>query len=344
MNPDRSRRAAPKAGLVIVATALVLGAVLFAATRAPSPPPTDMAAAPTRPTGGQAPAPPTGDHVSEAPPSPGAKAPTPATDGKPGRPAPAVPTPSAMPAPAPTPPVRPEELPPDHPVVNADPSTQVSIQWLGHSCFYIHSPGGVTVVTDPFDPKATGLPAPSMGAHLITISADDPRHNNRQAIHAFQGETQTVVRGTEARQGDLQILPVSTYRDPAGGSREGRNTAYVIQAGPMRIVHLGDLGHTLNPAQVKALGAVDILMVPVGGDGLSPKDAVTVAKQVNPKIVIPMAYSTSSMSGADARLRPVDDFIAASPYARTEKEADVMILSKSELPASTEIYTLRYGR
>jgi L-ascorbate metabolism protein UlaG (beta-lactamase superfamily) len=40
----------------------------------------------------------------------------------------------------------------------------------------------------------------------------------------------------------------------------------------VRIAHLGDLGHVLNDAQLAAIGAVDVLLIPVGGtftiDGL----------------------------------------------------------------------------
>jgi L-ascorbate metabolism protein UlaG (beta-lactamase superfamily) len=214
----------------------------------------------------------------------------------------------------------------------------VGIQWLGYSCFYIDSPGGVAVVTDPFDPKATGLAAPTTGAHFITVSEETPQHNFAGAVHAFQGEQKEVLHGRPARRGDLQITPVPT------DSSAGGNVAYVIQAGALRIAHLGALDHPLSAAQVKSLGQVDVLMLPVGGGALSPKQAVAVTKALNPRIVLPMAYSTPGMSGPAARLPPLQDFISASPYAVTRKDEDVMMISKADLPQSTEIYTLKYGR
>lgn len=244
---------------------------------------------------------------------------------------------STQPFTPPKPRINPSDLPPDHPEISTDESTQVGIQWLGYSCFYIHSPGGVAVVTDPFDPKATGLRAPDTGAHLVTVSSATPQHSFVQAVHGFKDEATLkpldlkVLRGEGSQQGDTQIQAV-----PAGES-----TAYVIQSGALRIAHLGAIRQALTPAQLKSLGTVDILMIPVG-DGLSPKQAVEITKALKPLIVLPMAYSTSDMEGPASKLRPVEDFISASPYAVTRKDSDVMMISRSELPSSTEIYLLHH--
>ena len=233
--------------------------------------------------------------------------------------------------------VNPSDLPPDHPAITTDESNQVGIQWLGYSCFYVHSPGGVAVVTDPFDPKATGLRSPDTGAHLVTVSSPTPAHNFVQAVHSFKDEVTLkplelkVLQGEASRQGDTQIQPI-----PMGDS-----TAYVIESGPLRIAHLGSIRHPLTPAQIKALGAIDILMIPVG-EGLSPKQAVAITKAIKPMIVLPMAYSTRDMEGPAAKLRPVDDFISASPYAVTRKDSDVMMMSRADLPPDTEIYLLHH--
>jgi L-ascorbate metabolism protein UlaG (beta-lactamase superfamily) len=246
----------------------------------------------------------------------------------------------------PAPKINPGDLPPDHPPIDADEGAQVSIQWLGHACFYIYSPGGVAVVTDPFDPKATGLPAPSTGAHLITVSSDTPAHNDANQVHAFQDESgkplpKPVVQGTEAREKDVHIVPVPTV---GGATGSNRNYAYVIEAGPLRIAHLGAIGRPLDPAQAKAFGPIDILLVPVGGQGLSPKQAADVVQQLNPRIAIPMSYATPEMTGPEARLRPIADFVAACPFAVDRKEYDVMMFSRSSLPPKTEVWTLQYRR
>ena len=336
-SPEVPQRRSKHLMTIVAISAVILCVVIFAATRPTPAPQTDAhgvgettAAAP---------------HLNENTPAPEAKS-EPTANSPGNAPAPkksgAATTPPNVTAPAkvPSEKVNPSDLPAGHPVIATDTKSQVSLQWFGHSCFYIHSPGGKTVVTDPFDPKATGMDPAGTGAHLVTISTDDPKHDYVPAVRAFKGEELQVIHDGEKRLGDLHVKAVPLNRDSAGGSREGKTNAYVIEAGEIRIAHLGDVGGELNAAQLKALGPIDILLVPVGGDGLGPKEAVAVVRQVNPKIVIPMAYRMPD-AAPKAKLRSVDDFVAASPFARTEIASDIMLISKPELPESTEIYTLR---
>lgn len=334
-----------RAGLWVAGVGGVVALVLFLAMRSPAPPAGD---------GGNAPALVNGPAAANAPAASGTVAAN----------APAANTPGNTPAGGSPPPARPEvaggvpdkpftpekkpvdphDLPPDHPPIVADSTTQVSLQWLGHSCFYIHSPGGIAVVTDPFDPKATGLAKPDIGAHLVTVSANSPEHGFVEAAHPFREDTWKIVRGADADRGDTRVTAIPSYRDAAGGAQKGRNTIYLIQSGAMRIAHLGDLGHPLQPQQLKALGEVDILLLPVGGENLKPAEAVKVAQQIRPKLIIPMAYATTDMLDSGSRLKDVEAFIAASPFAVTRKDSDIILISKPDLPADTEVWSLRYQR
>jgi L-ascorbate metabolism protein UlaG (beta-lactamase superfamily) len=143
------------------------------------------------------------------------------------------------------------------------------------------------------------------------------------------------VHGKEARLKDLHVIPVATG---------GGHFAYVFETGGLRIAHLGDLRQPLGLEQVRSLGTIDILLLPVGGEGIPPRTAAAMAQAIAPKIVIPMAYSTESMSGPDAHLKPVDDFIAASKFAVTNKDLDTIMVGPPDLPPSTEIYTLKLRR
>lgn len=329
------RKGGPPVGVVLGGTAVVvLGIVAFALAPRKEPPAgpaadTPSLNAPSTPPPSASPAPAVAANAPASTPAnaPAGNAPQ----------AKAEPMVSNQPFTPPKPRVNPADLPPGHPEIPTDEGTQVGIQWLGYSCFYIHSPGGVAVVTDPFDPEATGLRAPDTGAHLVTVSSATPQHDFVQAVHGFKDEATLkplglkVLRGESSQQGDTQIQAVPV----------GESTAYVIQSGPLRIAHLGAIRQPLSPAQIKSLGSIDLLMIPVG-EGLSPKQAVAITKAIKPMIVLPMAYSTSDMEGPAAKLRPVEEFISASPYAVTRKDSDVMMISKSELPADTEIYLLRH--
>lgn len=75
----------------------------------------------------------------------------------------------------------------------------------------------------------------------------------------------------------------------------------------IRVCHLGDLGHTLTPTKVKAIGPVDLLFVPVGGRyTIDAAGANKVMKQLHPAVTVPMHYRTGALG---FELDPVDDFL-----------------------------------
>ena len=78
----------------------------------------------------------------------------------------------------------------------------------------------------------------------------------------------------------------------------GLNTIYVIRMEGITLCHLGDFGQeSLEDEQVELIGGVDILFVPVGGKyTIDGKQAVSIVKQIEPKIIIPMHYKISGLS------------------------------------------------
>jgi L-ascorbate metabolism protein UlaG (beta-lactamase superfamily) len=62
----------------------------------------------------------------------------------------------------------------------------------------------------------------------------------------------------------------------------------------MRFCHLGDLGQKqLTDEQLEKIDRVDVLMIPVGGEGytIDFSSAQKIISQIEPKIVIPMHYA-----------------------------------------------------
>jgi L-ascorbate metabolism protein UlaG (beta-lactamase superfamily) len=76
------------------------------------------------------------------------------------------------------------------------------------------------------------------------------------------------------------------------GETEAVNTIYSVNLEDMTIVHLGALvDKDLSKDAREGIGEIDILFVPVGGDGvLSPHDAHALATALEPKIIIPMHW------------------------------------------------------
>lgn len=73
---------------------------------------------------------------------------------------------------------------------------------------------------------------------------------------------------------------------------------YKVTAGDTRILVTGHIFPRLSEAKLEDIGPVDVMIVPVGGNGytLDGTGAMEVVKQIEPKVVIPTHY-------ADAELR-----------------------------------------
>jgi L-ascorbate metabolism protein UlaG (beta-lactamase superfamily) len=74
-------------------------------------------------------------------------------------------------------------------------------------------------------------------------------------------------------------------------------TIFKIVGEDIRLVVLGHVYPELSNAQLEALGTVDILIVPVGGNGytLDSVGALTLIKEIEPKIIIPTHYADKSL-------------------------------------------------
>ncbi len=163
----------------------------------------------------------------------------------------------------------------------------MDMTWLGHACFRMRGREGV-VLTDPPDPKS-GHAIPRTEAGLVTMSHDHPGH---ASLRSVAGDP-VVLRGPgEYEVRDVLVTGIGTFHDEDKGATRGRNTVFAIRLDDLLICHLGDLGHSLPAADLDRIGDVDIALVPISGPtlNLSAARAAEVVHQLEPKIVVPMAY------------------------------------------------------
>jgi L-ascorbate metabolism protein UlaG (beta-lactamase superfamily) len=117
-------------------------------------------------------------------------------------------------------------------------------------------------------------------------------------------------------------------------------TMYRIIIDGVRIVVLGHIYPSLSDIQLESLGTVDILFVPVGGNGftLDALGAQKVIKDIEPRVVIPTHY-------ADAKIRyevpqaELDDALkglAMEPVDRLE----VLKMKNFDLGEGTRLFIL----
>ncbi len=214
------------------------------------------------------------------------------------------------------------------------------VKWLGHSCFLFTSDKGTKVIADPYKPQG-GLKYGEIdeSADIVLISHEHADHNNPSSV---KGRPQ-ILKGPGVKEAKgVKFTGVAAHHDEAGGSKRGNDTIFAFELDGIRICHLGDLGHELDDAQVKQIGTVDVLFVPVGGFyTFEPDVATKVVNRLAPKVVVPMHFKTAKVdtSTFGAIVGP-DDFLKGKSGVdrRNSSEAE---FQAATLPASVQIVVLK---
>lgn len=192
------------------------------------------------------------------------------------------------------------------------------ITWLGQSCFKIQS-RDTTIVTDPVE-KQSGLKTPRLSrVNIITLSS--PKGDfSKLKTGSF------VIDGP----GEYEIKEIFIQGIPVGQNQEGKPiTVYWMEIEGMSLGHLGPLNTLLSDEELEKLEGLDILLVPVGGQGvLNAKKASQIISQIETKIVIPMYYRVPNLK---AKLDSEDPFCKEMGVKSSEK-VDRLRIQKKDLP------------
>lgn len=163
----------------------------------------------------------------------------------------------------------------------------------GGQCFKVTF-GDLTLVFDPISKSGT-LPAVRFGADIALVSRLHPDMNGIDEV-SFGGKEPFAITGPgEYEKEGITVqgfLTKSQYGLPKG-QLDAVNTVYTVKLEGMTLVHLGALSDlTLPPEAKEAIDEIDILFVPVGGDGvLTPAEAAKISTMLEPKVIIPMHWS-----------------------------------------------------
>lgn len=212
----------------------------------------------------------------------------------------------------------------------------MEIVWYGHSCFRMIERGMAAVVTDPYD-ESIGYGPLKLKADIVTVSHAAPGHNN---VDAVKGDRRVIAGPGEFEIGGVFVTGIATDGDRKKKAAEPkRNTLYLFDFDGLTVCHLGDLDHVPSQAQIEALGAVDVALVPVGGGGgLNAAQAAEVVSLLEPSVVIPMHYKTDAVT---LKLDPVAKFLKEMGLGAIKPEPSLK-LSKSSLPDETRVVLLDY--
>lgn len=167
---------------------------------------------------------------------------------------------------------------------------QVRVDWLGHESFLFRSSLGTTILTNPFEPSATGRAFPkNLRPDIVLISSEQPDANNLNALD----NTPTVFRGAVGvgpnNAAGIRIRGVPTYKNPEKEDAADMNLVFVWTLDGVRFCFAGNIEGPLSASEAIQIGQVDVLLLPIGVPAsLTNSERQSIVGQLRPRIIIPM--------------------------------------------------------
>jgi L-ascorbate metabolism protein UlaG (beta-lactamase superfamily) len=216
----------------------------------------------------------------------------------------------------------------------------MEITYHGHSTFKIKGSQGV-VVTDPYDPYV-GFKLSNLSADLVTVSHQHKDHNAYQQIKGTSRRDKPflIEKPGEYEVGGISVFGVKTYHDATKGAERGDSTIFTIMVDGIRVCHLGDLGHELTQETISEIGAVDIVLCPVGGIyTINATTAVKTIHALEPSLVIAMHFKTEEHEqSVFGEMGTLPEFM--KEYGSEVQPEAKLKIEAGRLPEQTELVVL----
>lgn len=165
----------------------------------------------------------------------------------------------------------------------------MKITFVGLSCFLLESSKGDRLLLEPYygDAKyGLGLKFPEeIQADVFLVSHPDEDHSYMR--HSMIRQRQDANK--QDAQTDTDLFPEFDLRGTIVREYNGDACiAYSFTIDGIRFLHLADNAHILSERQIKEIGSIDIVFLPMPkGDHNVVADIIS---QLNPKVVIPSHY------------------------------------------------------
>ena len=213
-------------------------------------------------------------------------------------------------------------------------------RYYGHAFVYLTGSSGVRIVINPFSADAEmGYKFPrGLPADVVLISAESVDYSGGQDLQGLPQVFRSLTGIGMNRANGISFHGVSTYRDAREGRLQGGNTVYVVDLDGMKFCHLGGIGHVPDSKQVKEIGPVDVLFLPVGNLDLSVPELWKTADLLKARWIVPVGYKTDK-SGS-RQLRALGDFDYHGHPVRDVAGQDFTFRA-SELPPAPSLLILK---
>lgn len=166
--------------------------------------------------------------------------------------------------------------------------------------FFKVSHGDITLAFNPIS-KDSSLKGTRFGADIALVTANHPDFNGLSEVVYGERVPFEVSGPGEYEIKDVFIRGFATStRYGAKGDDEKINTVYFVELEGVKLLFLGAVADkALSQEAREHVDDIDILFVPIGGEGvLEPDDAHELAVELEPKVIIPMHYGAVGKKNA----------------------------------------------
>lgn len=210
----------------------------------------------------------------------------------------------------------------------------VKLSWLGHATFRIETPGGKTLLLDPWvmgNPKCPDKEKKLTQVDVMLCThghfdhigdaVEIAKQHNPTVVGIFElcawlekkgaKKTSPMNKGGTQAVGDLRVTMV--HADHSCGILEGDQIIYGGEAcgfviefqNGLKIYHAGDTAVFGDMQIIRELYAPDVALLPIGDHYvMSPREAAYACKLLQPRAVVPMHFGTFPLlTGTVAQLK-----------------------------------------
>ena len=216
----------------------------------------------------------------------------------------------------------------------------MKLTYFGHCAFRWETPGGVTVMADPYRNQAGrywfSRLFPGVHCDLGLISH---AHFDHDAADRLPEQASVLRMPGEFEVGDTRIRGVRDLHSGASRLRDFPNVMYRLEVDGVSYLHIGDNRADWPDEVARAVGDIDVLMVTVDdSDHLLTYDEVdSLVSRLEPRVVIPMHYFIPGISASGNDLLPPEGWLQRQQTVRRldSHHAD---FSSEKLPGGTEVW------
>ena len=143
--------------------------------------------------------------------------------------------------------------------------------------------------------------------------------------------------------GEFDIKGIAAQRHLDSESDPLRSTMYRVEVSDIRVAIIGNIYEKLSDTQLEELGLIDVLIIPVGGNGytLDATGAANLTRKIDPKVVIPVHFAEADLK-YEVPQESLDVFVKELG-APVEEMSKYKLKQSALLPAALTIVHLTRG-